>query len=527
MTFAATYAAITLGYLQASGDFRAMLAWLPAGIATALMIRWGGSQWKWVALGAAAGSASVSLSWHGIAIAVVATISGPWLLARYLESADFRRDFSRRRDVLTFVLAAPIAMLLPPTMTFMYMRVSGLDPAHHEPLRHWLQWWFNATVGTMTVAPTVVAASRRSIEGWRQRPVDAMALLAITTVLVFLAVSEPSAQRASWLSPVGVLIIVVSAVRMDLPFTGLLTIAIAGATAACLGYIEQGRENSLASARVWAYVLVLTGIALIIRALLTERDAAEARLREAENNYRRELLQAARREQQRLGREMHDALGQELTAIALMARGMEQRAKQSAPDWTAATHELSQACRRAARATRAMSHGLLADLDETGDIGKALRDLVGRVPADAGMTVTSSVADGLQFSPEVANSLYRIAQEALNNALKHSSASQVRISLQPQDHAQARLLIEDNGIGAVTVQDASTGGHGLSSMRYRAELVGGRFSCESLPGLGTRVMCQVARDPAAEQLAAHADSLQCMSSDAASRRYFGRAPSIT
>lgn len=479
-----------------------MLAWLPAGIAAALMIRWGKAQWKWVALGAVAGGAAVSMNWDGIGLAVVATVSGPWLLARYLESADFRHDFSRRRDVLTFVLAAPIAMLLPPTMTLLYMRVAELDPAHHEPLRHWIHWWFNATVGTVTIAPTIVAASRRSIEGCRKRPVDAISLLAVTTALVVLALAEPSAQRASWLSPIGVLIIVVSAIRMDLPFTGLLTIAIAGATAACLGHIPPDHGISMAAVRVWAYVLVLTGIALTIRALLTEREAAESRLRNAEISYRRELLQAARREQLRLGREMHDALGQELTAIALMARSMELRANRSAPEWNEATHDLSQACRRAARAARAISHGLLAPIDRTNDLATALGELAGRVPADAGMTVTSDVADGLHFSPDVANSLYRIAQEALNNALKHSSATHVRISLQPQDDAWACLLIEDDGIGAVTVQDAANGGHGLGSMRYRAELVGGRFSCESLPGLGTRVRCQIARDPEAERLSA-------------------------
>ena len=491
VTTLTSYAALTLAYILVSGQLRAMLAWLPAGIAAAFLIRWGRSQWIWVALGTAAAGLAGEQSGFFVIFSALATVAGAFALASYLESSDFRHDFSRRRDVVRFAVAASLAMLLPPTLTILYMNYAGLAPAQQDPLSMWLLWWFNATIGTIAIAPTFVAASRDTIDRCRREPIVAAGLVAATIGFAVLAIAVPSALRTSWLSPIGILIVVVSAIRMDLTFTGALALTMAGAVATALGTAVQVSGGSVPIARVWAFCMILAGLTLTVRALLSERDAAEQRLRDTEVRYRRELIDAARHEQQRLGRDMHDSLGQELTSIALMARNIEMRAGREAPELVSAAHELSRGCARATQAARSIARGLLLPGDLTGDLATALRQLAARVPVSAGVTVTADVEDGLPMSDEVTTSLYRISQEALNNALKHSCATRIRISLARQGEDWARLVIEDDGVGTAALRLDEEGGVGLRTMRYRAELVGGQFACESIPGDGTRVSCTV------------------------------------
>lgn len=502
-----TYAAISLGYILPAGQLRSMLWWLPAGIAAAFLLRWGNRHWIWVAAGAAAAGLVPGHSWQTIGVSALVTALGPLSLATYLGYTDFRRDFTRRRDIVRFAAATPIAMLLPATLKLLYVTYAGLVPADHQPVEAWLQWWLNATIGTLAIAPAVVSASWDTVSRLRQQPFVTTALIGATILFATLAALVPPALHESCLFPVGILIVVASTVRTDLTFTGALALAIAGSAAASLGASMLPSDNSAQTTRLWAYCVVLTGLTLILRALLAEREAAEQRLRDAEAGYRRQLLDAARREQERLGRDMHDALGQELTGIALMARNIELRAGRTAPDLVTAAHELSSGCARAAQAARSIARGLLLPGDLTGDLATALRQLAARVPASAGVAVSAHVVDGLTLSEEVTTSLYRITQEALNNALKHSHAAKLRISLTRQGPDQARLCIEDDGVGTAACRFDDEGGLGLQTMRYRAELIGGQFACESAPGRGTRITCTVRIVPAESASEEPADSV--------------------
>ena len=488
------YAALSLQYVLPAGHLRSMLSWVPAGVTAAFLMRWGHSRWAWASLGAVAAGLTVGHSWLTLCVSALVTALGPLLLARYLESTDFRGDFARRRDVVRFVIATPVAMLLPAILKLLYLHYAGLAPAGHQPVPDWLEWWLNATIGTLAIAPAFVSASPRTLDGWRRQRGVATGLLGATLCFALLAIFVPSAMRTSWLVPLGILIVVISAVRMDLTFTGALALLIAGSTSAGLAALPHVGDDAEHTTRIWAYCAILTGLTLTVRALLAERDAAEKCLRDAELRYHRELLDAARREQERLGREMHDALGQELTGIALMARNIERRAGRAAPELSIAAHELSQGCNRAAQVARSIARGLLCPGDLPGDLAEALRQLAARVPTSAGVKVTANVQEGLVMSEEIATSLYRISQEALNNALKHAHATEVRISLTRQNVTDACLCIEDDGVGTAAPKQDAEGGFGLQTMRYRSELIGGRFACESAPGRGTRVTCTVSID---------------------------------
>jgi signal transduction histidine kinase len=94
----------------------------------------------------------------------------------------------------------------------------------------------------------------------------------------------------------------------------------------------------------------------------------------------------------------------------------------------------------------------------------------------------------------VETELYRIAQEALTNIVRHSHASQVNVTFTSQDK-KVVMTIEDNGDGFDPEKAPDTGHLGLFGMRERAEMIGGQFMIESKPGKGTIITVEVARDP--------------------------------
>jgi signal transduction histidine kinase len=122
-------------------------------------------------------------------------------------------------------------------------------------------------------------------------------------------------------------------------------------------------------------------------------------------------------------------------------------------------------------------HGLPAALEWYG------RQLSARV----GIHVTvQAVEPDLRVPPDASIALFRIAQEALNNVTKHAGAEHVWINLWRKD-AEFVMSISDDGIGLQKIEDSQRSGLGMTTMRERAQAVGGRFDIERLPEGGTRV----------------------------------------
>ncbi len=113
--------------------------------------------------------------------------------------------------------------------------------------------------------------------------------------------------------------------------------------------------------------------------------------------------------------------------------------------------------------------------------------------AAPGTEVSIIAENGLQILADTGRNLYRIAQEAVNNALKHSRAGRVRVGISKPDESSLRMTIGDDGIGMEvpgTVTDGANG-LGLRTMQYRAEVAGGSLRFESGRGGGTRILCDV------------------------------------
>jgi two-component system sensor histidine kinase UhpB len=204
----------------------------------------------------------------------------------------------------------------------------------------------------------------------------------------------------------------------------------------------------------------------------------------------RAILQAVNREQHRVGNDLHDGLGQELTGIALMLRGVAGRLQTEYPLMLPEIDGITKLVNNAIESTRSLARGLSPVNLERGGLKDALEGLAMHASELYGAQV--SFAHRLQgakpLSVELANHMYRIAQEAVRNAVKHGGARVIRLHLSIA-RGKVRLVIADDGSGLP--DDAlEAPGMGLKIMRYRARMVGGIVKFEPAEPRGTRVICE-------------------------------------
>jgi signal transduction histidine kinase len=201
----------------------------------------------------------------------------------------------------------------------------------------------------------------------------------------------------------------------------------------------------------------------------------------------REVLEIATREQMRIGQELHDSVGQELTGLGLMADALAQRLDADAGHRSIAT-KLVAGIDRLHRQVRGLSRGLVPVHVESHGLWAALDDLAAGSTEQTGVLVSlesQGVCDLVDHYR--ATELFRIAQEAVSNALRHGKPKRVRICLVPQADC-LRLTIEDDGTGIAT-NAAPSPGMGLRIMEYRAQQIGATFEIGAAPRGGTIVHC--------------------------------------
>jgi PAS domain S-box-containing protein len=214
----------------------------------------------------------------------------------------------------------------------------------------------------------------------------------------------------------------------------------------------------------------------------------------ARRQLEREVLEVSNREQQRIGNDLHDGLGQELTGIALLLRGVENRAEREAPALSQAIEEVALLVNDAIFTTRALARGLSPVTFDRGGLAIALEGLARRLSAMFHIDVRCEADEALERGLESVNALhlYRIAQEAVTNAAQHGSAGLVQIALR-FDGERGLLRIEDNG-GGFNPATHHSKGLGLRIMHYRAQMMAGSLRIESAHDRGTVVSCWFPHD---------------------------------
>jgi PAS domain S-box-containing protein len=220
---------------------------------------------------------------------------------------------------------------------------------------------------------------------------------------------------------------------------------------------------------------VATGISISMRDI-TERKGLE-----------QEILDVSGRERQSIGRDLHDGLGQELTGVALMLRGLASRIQERCPDVVENVNEIVGHLNQSIETARSLARGLLPVRTETGGLTAALRALAARSRDVYGLEVTfsSAVSPEFDLSETHASHLYRITQEALTNAARHGRATLVDISLFARAEGFC-LRITDNGVGLVRTTPSASG-MGLKIMKYRADMIGAKFDIASNKPQGATV----------------------------------------
>ncbi len=216
-----------------------------------------------------------------------------------------------------------------------------------------------------------------------------------------------------------------------------------------------------------------------IRTDITERKELE-----------RQLLEMSDREQRRIGQDLHDGLGQQLTALEMLSQALTKKLIRSSSPLVDAAQSICNQIRTTVKQTRLMSHGLSpVPLGREG-LMTALAELAAGAHSLAKVEC-SWVCPKEVFIPDstVATHLYRIAQEAVNNALKHGRARRITIAL-AEDEERWTLSIRDDGRGLPRkLRTSSACGLGLRTMNYRAQLIGASLQINSVPRQGVEVRC--------------------------------------
>ena len=617
ITSAAVFITGVVGFVLPSLGAHVTLPLLPSGVAVAACIRWRRQMWPAVFVG----SMGIDL-WTrqpliaafgvGVGVAGAAAFTA-WLLER----RGFDANFTRARDVPLFILSAAVGMVLAATMGMLGFYIVGLEVAAAVPL-HWLRWWSNTTAGVLVVGPMLVAMSRQSlVQFTRHWAEGGLWLLGVAVCSIGALMFAPFGAGKPLIVMFALLLVVVGTIRFGVVVAafGSFVILASVALGFAFGHGIFDRNEELAGlASVWSFSAALTGLNLIITALLAERDRAGLEQLRAERRYeqvfdgspqplwvhdpdtlefllvneaavhqygwsREELLtrrvtvlapggglrvlpppagpddvaaapepfetrhqtrdgrvldvevwtraidlggrraelvfasdvterralgsaliNAISTEQRRIGQELHDGLGQELTSLALAVRALAIRAEREHQPIAVGLEQLAALATNCIQGARRIAQGISPLSDADGSLQVALEALAGRSSLGSAVVRFRSRLDtSINLDLEVRNHLYRIAQEAVQNALKHAGARVVEIELWVHAYG-LRLTINDDGVG-LPKGDAPNGGLGMRTMHFRASSIGGRLVVANRTVGGVSVACEIVHAPSATAIA--------------------------
>jgi signal transduction histidine kinase len=224
------------------------------------------------------------------------------------------------------------------------------------------------------------------------------------------------------------------------------------------------------------------------------------RLREVQverERLKKEILEVAETERKRVGQDLHDGLGQALTGTALLAKSLETTLRNRGATEAEQAAVICKLVNGAIEQTRDVARGLFPSILEAAGLRGALEDLAAGVQTVSEVECRLSIAEPFEepSDPFEALHLYRIAQESINNALKHGDPSTIEVSLTREGRTGC-LTIRDDGLGPPAQVEK---GMGLRLMDYRAALIGATLEFRGRPGEGSEVSCRFELDPAAAE----------------------------
>jgi signal transduction histidine kinase len=243
------------------------------------------------------------------------------------------------------------------------------------------------------------------------------------------------------------------------------------------------------------YVMKDTGLldllpAVVKRALAAvTQEKALAAAQGEQQRLEREVIAVSERERHSIGADLHDNLGQQLTALELMCTALKEEAA-AHPKLAKGLEQMSRMLREAIAQTRFLARGLVPVGDDSDALQIGLAELADRTNALGRVRCEFDCPDPVTLPDAfVAGHLYRIAQEALNNAVKHARAKNVSVRL-TQTKDVLTLEIADDGSGLPKTRPQQRG-LGLGVMQHRAKAIGAELEITSQRGKGVTVVCRL------------------------------------
>ena len=265
-------------------------------------------------------------------------------------------------------------------------------------------------------------------------------------------------------------------------------------------WVANDSSNPYQSAWLYRWASISRAVYFILvaiggNALRAKQEGDRARIAALERSRRLELeiVSAGEREQQRIGRDLHDSLCQQLAAIGCAARSLANKLHAVERPESADAEQIETYINDSVAQARKMARGIVPVVAGGTGLAISLDELASTTSGLTGVKVTFQEEGDVRVNDlEVAMHLYRIAQEALNNAVRHSGARAIAVTL----HARGdvlRLTVADDGCGLGAGAEECAG-MGFRTMEYRAHAIGAQLSITSRRGNGVLVDCSIRLD---------------------------------
>jgi two-component system, NarL family, sensor histidine kinase FusK len=515
-------AAAKAGLMYAIVGGTVSLVWAPSGIALAAILVLGWRMAFAVALGAFfanVGTGIPLLAACSIAAGnTLEAVAGAGLLLRF---PGFEIGLKTRRDVFALILCAAVLSTTLSASVGMATLAGAGTIASQDYATVWLKWWLGDMIGVLVVAPPLLLATRVALRA--PSPRELAEALCLVTILVIVSVKIFGAPELEagryYVAPLAVFpFLIWASLRFGQVGASLVTlvfslVAVWGASRGT-GPFMAGK--SLPDLVQWsAFMIVVAVTGLVLAASVAGQQRAQAELRSyleklehhiavrtrdlvainadlhkemaERRNLEIALIRVSEEQRRAIGSELHDGLGQHLTSLSLLCAGLRQRLVGVAQSEAGAVLRIEELIDEAAAMNRSAARGLYPVAMEHGGLIAALERLAEDVNLLKAMKCLVRVDPDVQVNdPLVAINLYRIAQEAVNNAVKYSQARLMVIELLRVD-GEHRLTLRDDGIGLGAGAARVDSGMGMYSMRYRASLLGGSLQVTDNVPRGTTI----------------------------------------
>jgi signal transduction histidine kinase len=493
--------------------------WPPSGISLASLLLGGYRLWPGVAVGSFLANAAAGLQRHvslsqvllpatGIAIGnTVQAIVAVWLIRR---ATGRDGPLHRAQSVLAFVLLGPILSTTISASVGSTALCASQLVAWDRWGALWTNWWLGNMVGDIIFAPLVLAWSRPPRDSHGKDLAEALALIVLLTVvsqLVFGSILVPELSRYP-LVYLPMPLIGWAALRFGIHgavvANALVTVVAVFSTVRGSGPLVQGTlTESLFLLQTFAGVTAIT--ALLLATVVSERARGEEALREARDSLEErvaertaELRELSRRiesvreeERKRIAREIHDELGQSLTALKIDLSWLAKRLPSAKRELLERAEGMAAAIDSTLRAMRRLATELRPSvLDELG-LFDALEWQLQEFQARTDIVCTHRFQ--IRSAPlDAARStdVFRVLQEALTNVARHAGATRVDLAVMCED-SRFVLELRDNGRGIETRAPGDRQTIGLVGMRERVARWGGRLDIHTAQGEGTTLRVEL------------------------------------